>query len=524
MAEALVEHTKNYFRTHQGTVDPIIDSDVIQKVIVQMEEACANANGNGEDAFQSAQKMVDTLDLGDGTQIYNVMKDLVPYEFSRARKEYVPCSQGAHLFPGVNSKTKIYTERFHILWQRLLLQGTYVPEFDAAGGNVLPGQRVITPVESLVGNLGKKLTFGLISSVQEDSSKGRRWVIEDLHRTCPIDFDESTYSEWDYQLVTDGSFVLAEGEMRMGTFHVSRIDVPEAITRLMSDERDEVPVQVFGGDITQEQVNILRNAELDNPEGMYVVLSEVYLDSVRNWERLEKIFQGYEESRPPIAYIFMGSFCSTPFLPTAESVRTYREGFERLQLMMRDIPNHKTRGTRFIFIPGPKDPGAQRLPRAPLTDYLTANIAKDNPNVILATNPCRIRHFSRELVFFRHDVLKLLRRHEVVPMSDPTEPGAPSPQHVRNQMARLLLDQAHLAPLPLQESNILWDFDHTLRLYPLPDAVFVGGVGQQFDTNYKECDFLSVGPFYNDTFYGYSPIEEVDGTKVQWCDVPASAG
>merc|ERR1711924_434682 len=87
-------------------------------------------------------------------------------------------------------------------------------------------------------------------------------------------------------------------------------------------------------------------------------------------------------------------------------------------------------GTRFIFIPGPRDPGAQMLPRTPLTNYLTSDIAKDIPGVILATNPCRMRHFSRELVFFRHDVLKLLRRHEVVPLREAGEAGPPSQEHV----------------------------------------------------------------------------------------------
>merc|ERR1712224_296385 len=113
----------------------------------------------------------------------------------------------------------------------------------------------------------------------------------------------------------------------------------------------------------------------------------------------------------------------------------------------------------------------------PLSDYLTTDIAKEIPGVIMATNPCRIRHLNRELIFFRHDVLRLVRRHEVVPLRDPESGGAPLPQQLRIEMMRYLLDQAHLAPLPLVETNVLWDFDHTLRLYPLPDCVFVGGGG-----------------------------------------------
>jgi DNA polymerase epsilon subunit 2 len=521
MCEALVEHTKAYFKSRQGMVAPIIDEDVIQSVITCMEKASAENSAGLEDVSEvlsAARQGVDTMDLGDGVQVYNVMTDMRPYTFRIASKEWTPSTEKACLFPGVKSKIKIYSDRYHILWERLLVQGNFVPEVDAKGGALLPGQRVITPVESLVGNLGRKTTFGLISRAPQDENSGlaRRWVIEDLHKSYPLEFVESQVGEWDHQLVTDGSFVIVEGEMAVDRFHVHRLQVPETIPRSLSQEKDQVPVQVFGGDLTEEQLNVLRMHEDQNPDGMYVVLSEVHLDNVKVLERLSDLFQGYEETTPPAAYIFMGNFYSSPFLPTQEGVRNYREGFERLKLHMRHVPNHVERGTRFIFIPGPMDPGANMLPRTPLTNYLTSDIAKDIPGVILGTNPCRVRHFSRELVFFRHDVLKLLRRHEVVPLREHGR-ATPSPQHLQNEMARLLLDQAHLIPLPLEESNILWDFDNALRLYPLPDAVFIGGVSRAFECEYKGCNFCSVGPFHKEgSFYSYSPIKP----SLEACDVP----
>jgi len=304
-------------------------------------------------------------------------------------------------------------------------------------------------------------------------------------------------------------------------FKVHRLDVPEAVERVLSDDRDEMPAQMFGGDVTEEQLHLLKRAEEQNADGMYVVLSEVHLDDVQVLERLSDLFQGYEAATPPAGYVFMGNFYSAPFLPTQEGVKNYREGFERLKLLMRHVPNHVERGTRFIFIPGPRDPGAQMLPRTPLTNYLTSDIAKEIPGVTLATNPCRVRHFSRELVFFRHDVLKVLRRHEVVPLREPGQTGPPSQEHVQSEVARLLLDQAHLAPLPLQESNIMWDFDHTLRLYPLPDAVFIGGISRSFAREHKGCNFCSVGPFHKESsFYSYIPVRHL----LEPCDVPDRAG
>lgn len=516
MVEALVEHTKAYFRTRQGTTQSVIDKDVIQTVISCLEEASRGVDAS--DAMEAARHGIETMDLGDGIQVYDALTDVQPFAYRRNTRDWSPALEQPRLFPGPEAKAKIYHDRYYLLWQRLLLEGEYVAEADLQDGALLPGQRVLTPVESLVGNPGRKITFGLISRTHDDANK-RSYTLEDVHRVIPIDL-EVQESE---HLITDGSFVIAEGELKGDRFRVSRLDVPAAVSRKVTREKDQVPVQVFGGNLTDEQMQTLARTEQD-PErsgGMYVVLSEIHLDSARVLEKLTELFQGYEAAGPPRGYVFMGSFCSSAFVPTTEGVRAYREGFERLKFILRDLPKHLQCGTRFIFVPGPKDPGAPLLPRAPLPGHLTSDIAADVKGVIMATNPCRLRHFSRELVFFRHDVLRLLRRHEVVPLREPGGGTAPTALHVREEMVRLLLDQAHLVPLPMEESNVAWAFDHSLRLYPLPDAVFVGGISEPFDFEYQKCTFCSVGPFHRDaSFFAYHPAEGL----LEPCDVPDPAG
>lgn len=513
MAETLVEHTKTYFHSRQGTVDAFITAEVVQDVITCMSEA--KENSGDHDVAEVAMHHVQSLDIGDGVEVYSALRDVDSFDYKRATKEWSTTGKKPILFPGANTRSQIYADRYHILWQRLLLEGELVPEALSAESGVLEGQRVLTPVESLVGNPGRKLTFGLLSR-EHDNSGIRRWAIEDIHRTYPVELmvEESEH------LFTDGSFVLAEGELIGDVFRIFHLDGPAAVKRETTKEKDDVPVGVFGGALTKQQIDIRAQAEDQYQDGMYVVLSEVHLDSSRTLERLSDLFQGYESVVPPVAYVFMGSFCSSSFLPTQAGVQKYRDSFERLKFMMRSLPKHIERGTRFIFVPGPNDPGAASLPRAGLADYLTSDIAKEIPNVIMGTNPCRIRHFSRELVFFRHNVLRLLRRHEVVPLKGPGN-VPPSPQHVREEMVQFLFDQAHLVPLPLDESNILMDFDHTLRLYPLPDAVFVGGDSQNFEYEYQGCRFCSVGPFHSDaSFYGYYPIQGL----LEPCSVPDVAG
>lgn len=40
-----------------------------------------------------------------------------------------------------------------------------------------------------------------------------------------------------------------------------------------------------------------------------------------------------------------------------------------------------------------------------------------------------------------------------------------------SQLVQTVLDQAHLAPLPISVRPVLWDYDHALRLYPMPTTV-----------------------------------------------------
>lgn len=56
------------------------------------------------------------------------------------------------------------------------------------------------------------------------------------------------------------------------------------------------------------------------------------------------------------------------------------------------------------------------------------------------------------------------------------------------QVTRTIISQGHLSPLPLNALTVHWDFDHCLRLYPLPDLVVVGDKFEAFHGSYKGCE------------------------------------
>jgi len=73
---------------------------------------------------------------------------------------------------------------------------------------------------------------------------------------------------------------------------------------------------------------------------------------------------------------------------------------------------------------GPLDVGmgaSATLPRRPIPAELTGSLRQRVKHVTLASNPCRLRVFTQEVVLFREDLLKTMQRHLAMPLTLPTE-------------------------------------------------------------------------------------------------------
>ena len=69
-----------------------------------------------------------------------------------------------------------------------------------------------------------------------------------------------------------------------------------------------------------------------------------------------------------------------------------------------------------MFVPGPGDAGPVHvLPRPPLAPWLTADLREALPDAVFATNPCRVRYGTQQLVLFRDDVEHRMRRQVLMP-------------------------------------------------------------------------------------------------------------
>lgn len=120
--------------------------------------------------------------------------------------------------------------------------------------------------------------------------------------------------------------------------------------------------------------------------------------------------------------------------------------------------------------------------RLPLINYVTQELKKFVPKAIFTTNPCRIQYCTREITVFRADVVPKLLQGTI---------HKPAKKDIAEYVAKTIIGQAHLSPLSLNALPVHWEFDHTLRLYPLPDLVVIGDKTEPYQAKYKGCQIIN---------------------------------
>uniref|UniRef100_A0A0E0QK28 DNA polymerase epsilon subunit n=1 Tax=Oryza rufipogon TaxID=4529 RepID=A0A0E0QK28_ORYRU len=332
----------------------------------------------------------------------------------------------------------------------------------------------ITSIQSLIGCTGRRWIMGVISQLEE-----RQFYLEDLTgavNTCgfpPLEDREASLS------------------MLMG-------------------------LDFFGGGvIAAEETVRLSTLEKKAMNDMFVILSDVWLDSSelfsrdvqmcylveKTMEKLGVVLDGYDSVEAvPSLFVLMGNFCSRPCNLAFNSFEELRLQFGKLGEMIAARSRLKEH-SRFLFIPGPEDAGPSKaLPRCTLPKYLTEELQKHIPNAIFVSNPCRVKFYTQEIVFFQQDLLYRMRRSCLIPPT--TEETSDPFEH----LVATITHQSHLCPLPLTVQPIIWNYDHCLRLYPTPHTIVLGDKSEQKAFKYAGITCFNPGSFANDSsFAAYRP-------------------
>uniref|UniRef100_A0A0E0AWE3 DNA polymerase II subunit 2 n=1 Tax=Oryza glumipatula TaxID=40148 RepID=A0A0E0AWE3_9ORYZ len=331
------------------------------------------------------------------------------------------------------------------------------------------------------------------------------------------------WSEMDYgeHKITSGFFVentviLAEGELLSnGIFQVNTCGFPPLEDREASLSM-LMGLDFFGGGvIAAEETVRLSTLEKKAMNDMFVILSDVWLDSSepfsrdvqmcylveKTMEKLGVVLDGYDSVEAvPSLFVLMDNFCSRPCNLAFNSFEELRLQFGKLGEMIAARSRLKEH-SRFLFIPGPEDAGPSKaLPRCTLPKYLTEELQKHIPNAIFVSNPCRVKFYTQEIVFFQQDLIYRMRWSCLIPPT--TEETSDPFEH----LVATITHQSHLCPLPLTVQPIIWNYDHCLRLYPTPHTIVLGDKSEQKAFKYAGITCFNPGSFANDSsFAAYRP-------------------
>jgi DNA polymerase epsilon subunit 2 len=129
-------------------------------------------------------------------------------------------------------------------------------------------------------------------------------------------------------------------------------------------------------------------------------------------------------------------------------------------------------------------------------------LRKKIKNLSLASNPCRVKFYTQEIVIFRDDLLRRMMRHVVVA----PKRGESAALDLNEQLVETLCDQGHLFPLPCTAKPVHWELDHVMRLSPLPDLLILADKTEQYKHSYNDCLAINPGSFAVDaSFVFYVP-------------------
>ncbi|KAJ7560741.1 hypothetical protein O6H91_04G143500 [Diphasiastrum complanatum] len=409
------------------------------------------------------------------------------------RKMFHGPAEKLALHGDAQSKAALYRDRLQLLQQRIVRDRHFAkPAFRVDGSR--SGTCEMTPLQSLIGCSGNRWVMGIISQLEDGC-----YYLEDISAATPIDLSVAKTTTGFF---TENSIIVAEGELQPdGVFKVYTCGFPPLESRSVSLSIT-AGLDFFGaGVLSPDEILRLERMERKAINDMFVVFSEVWIDQE---EKLGMVLDGFESVEVvPTLFVFMGNFCSRPCNLAFHAFSKLREQFNRLGSLIAAHPRINQE-SKFLFIPGPGDPGpASVLPRPPIPDYFAREVMKHVPNAIFSSNPCRVRYYSQEIVFFRQDLLYRMRRSCIIP---PSEEETKDPfEH----LVATVTHQSHLCPLPLMTEPISWNYDHSLRLYPTPHTIVLADCSEQKMFKYTGVTCFNPGSFTNDgTFVAYRPATQ----------------
>jgi DNA polymerase epsilon subunit 2 len=440
------------------------------------------------------------------------------FVFDPVRKMYV---HKKSTFPlAANADARIYgmfLERLVLIQARLLRNPIFSPpplaSLHRSYMAIIPLDQLATHVQSK--NTAQSTNQWILLGILSQPEPGI-YTIEDSNKSLVLSIDKST--QITAGMFTPGCIVMVQGtyrpdeeistlssksaidnsdqggnltllERKFGSLHESRLPGLFHVQTLGHPPAELRETTLKAMSILDSSSVSLKHAELEyivhqsklpeNRDDSIVFISNVHLDKLSVRENLRIMLEEYvNSSNVPKVFVLMGNFCSHPFGHESGDSTLYKELFTALGDLIASVNGVGNNfDTSFVLIPGPSDPSATKvLPRHSMPTTLLGNLLSRKdiaPKIVLMTNPCRMKWFDKEIVIFRSDITDRLTKHMLLPLSK--SQGVLEPhQHA----VRTVIDQGHLLPLELSVAPIYWEYDHALRISPLPDVIVLAEANQ----------------------------------------------
>jgi DNA polymerase epsilon subunit 2 len=178
-----------------------------------------------------------------------------------------------------------------------------------------------------------------------------------------------------------------------------------------------VNVDFFGAPTdVQDLISLEQGMQDDLVNLTLLTLSDIWLDQPKTFDRLRTMFEMLSEVQQlPFAIVLMGNFCSQPVLWNGQDSLQFQAGMNHLADLICEFPVF--RSIHWVIVPGPNDPAFSPglVPRDALGEWCTQRLkARLGSKLHLASNPCRIKFLTREIVIYRDDVTNRMERNSVV--------------------------------------------------------------------------------------------------------------
>ncbi|RHZ75887.1 hypothetical protein Glove_208g67 [Diversispora epigaea] len=407
--------------------------------------------------------MIDDMDPNEFLRVVNAF-DMPSWNYSNEKKGFI---RKLDPLKKINpSKGCINIERFDLVYQRLKRWPGYLKQ--ATGFNKIDNK--LPTIKDLRGRTGQMFNiFGMLTL-----SKEGIYCIEDKDDILKLDLSECVFDG----IHAEGNFVIVKGQYCNGQI-LKVINMENPPLECVDDTRREFGrIDFLGVPTSREdrEDEMIKKCEATWKHLFFAIISDVWLDKPETLKNLRKMLRGYQRVKMfPFVFVFIGNFLSEPFLYSDECSMKYRAAFDKLGALIAEFPSI-AKSSHFIFVPGNNDFNFNGiLPQRQISDLYTARLKRKLPNAVFASNPCRIKYCSQELVVFREDIIHKFKRYSVEPSKLQNDQDCLEKKVIKN-----LLQQSHLNPLSSSLNSIAWDYDHTLRLYPVPDVLILADKYQNY--------------------------------------------